>query len=200
MSSDRAVRLPGSNFASSDLPVVELKGFRLLRVHNKDFRAISFRKVASHRFSHPDAPGGLLYLGERVETCLWECFGDELLDTQSRLAGSRWQNSHLSQVRSASTFRICDLADERVRLALGVELGSLMNPDLSIPQDWGLAIQNHPSTVDGIRYLSRFNQKPSVLLFERPGMATNLNETFIGTLPDVPKADRFLLDRKIALV
>jgi hypothetical protein len=75
-----------------------------------------------------------------------------------------------------------------------------MHPELSIPQAWGLAIQTHPSAVDGIRYLSRFNHQPSLVLFDRPGSANQLSATLIGSLPDVPEADKFLLGRKIALV
>ena len=200
MSPVRPVHRPRSDFATADLPVVILDGLERWRVHSRDFPAIRFRNVTSHRFSHPNAPEGLLYLGESVETCLWECFGDEWLETQSRLSASRWRNSLLSQVRSTASLRICDLTDDQVRLALGVELGSLMNPELSIPQAWGLAIQTHPSTVDGIRYLSRFNHQPSLVLFDRPGSSIHLSETLIGTLPDVPEADQFLLERKIALV
>ena len=200
MSPVRPVHRPRSDFAAADLPVVILDGLELWRVHSRDFPAIRFRNVASHRFSHPDAPEGLLYLGESLETCLWECFGDEWLESQSRLSAGRWRNSLLSQVRSNAPLRICDLTEDKVLLALGVELGSLMHPELSIPQAWGLAIQTHPSAVDGIRYLSRFNHQPSLVLFDRPGSAIQLSETLIGSLPDVPEADKFLLGRKIALV
>jgi hypothetical protein len=123
-----------------------------------------------------------------------------LLDTQSRLASSRWHHSHLSQVRATESLRICDLSDEQVRLKAGTDLGTLMHPELSIPQAWGFAIQTHPANVDGIRFLSRFDDQPSFVLFERPGIAIRLEESLIGALPDIPEADRFLMDRKIGLV
>lgn len=200
MSAVRAVRKPRPDFNSKDLPIIEFKGLDTLRVHSKDYLAVGFRIVTNHRFSHPDAPGGFLYLGESLETCLWECFGDELLDSQDRLSASRWKFSHLSRVHSKATFRICDLTEENVRLALGVDLSALMHSDLTVPHEWGLAIQNHPSAVDGLRYLSRLNQEPSFVLFERPGIAAKLGETFIGALPDVNQATEFLVRKSIKLI
>jgi len=200
MSAVRAVRKPRKDFPSENLPVVEFKGLDAQRVHSKDYPAVGFRVVTNHRFSHPASPGGLLYLGESLETCLWESFGDELPDNQDRLSASRWKSSHLSRVQSKATFRICDLTDENVRLALGVDLSALLHPDLAIPHEWGLAIQNHPSAVDGLRYLSRLNQQPSVVLFERPGASGKLWETLIGALPDVIQATEFLVRKSIKLI
>jgi hypothetical protein len=196
----RKIRKPGPDFDAADLPIVRLHGLDLLRVHSKDYPAIGFRTVAAHRFSHPDAPGGLLYLGESVETCLLECFGTELLDHQTRLSLARWSHSRLSRVSSKAVFRICDLADEKVRLALGVDLSALMHTDLEVSQAWGLAIQKHPTNVDGLRYLSRFDAKPAVVLFDRPGLVAKLSEAPGGLLPDVPEADSFLLQYSISLV
>ena len=78
MSSARAVRRPRPGFEALDLPVVAFAALTLLRVHSRDYPAIAIRNSPVHRFSHPDAPAGLLYLGENATTCLWECFGDEL--------------------------------------------------------------------------------------------------------------------------
>lgn len=200
MPASRKIRRPPATFSATGLPAKAFAGLSLLRVHSKDHPAICFRKSVNHRFSHPDAPAGCLYLGEAIETCLWECFGDELLDGQARLSLGRWQASHLSQVSSPSPFRICDLTDEAVRLAVGVDLASLMSPDLSIPQAWGLAMQTHSANLDGLRYLSRLNAQPSIVLFERPGIAAKLSAALMGPLADVPEADQFLMQQSIGLV
>jgi len=177
-----------------------MRALNALRVHGPGRAAIGFRSEATHRFSHPDIPGGLLYLGLETETCLWERFGDELLDGQARLAKSVWTNSRLSRVRSTDSLKICDLTDDAARLRLGVDLTALMHSDLAVPQAWGLAIFRHPATVDGLRYLSRLNQQPCLVLFERPGLAARLKETLVGTLPDLDEASEFLTNHAIALV
>jgi hypothetical protein len=200
MSSTRTLRKPRQDFDTSDLPYIILKGLNALRVHDKVHPAIRFRIVAGHRFSHSESPGGLLYLGESLPTCLWECFGDELLDNQKRLSASRWAKSHTSRVHSAASFKLCDLTDEKTRLALGVDLSALMHTDLSIPQAWSLAIQNHPAQVDGLRYLSRLNNEPSLVIFERLGATSKLEETFIGTLAELDEATAFLAQHSICLV
>jgi len=135
-----------------------------------------------------------------VTTCLWEVFGDELLDSNSTLAAAGWKNRRLSRVQSKKTFKLCDLTDEKVRLKLGVDLGTLMQGDLSVTHAWGLALQTHPAAIDGFHFLSRFDQKTNVVIFNRTGQAAKFTETPIGDLPDVAEAETFLIDRKIAMV
>jgi hypothetical protein len=138
-------------------------------------------------------------LGEKLDTCLWEFFGDTLLDGGG-ISASRWQNTLLTRICSTTSLRICDLTNEKTRLALGTDLSALMSADLHVPHAWGLAIQNHPAEVNGIRYLSRFDSQPCYVLFERPWMAGQLEGTTLGSLHDSTEATRFLTDRSIALV
>lgn len=64
MSVNRPVRLPGIGFAGADLPTVSIMWSHCLRIHSDKWNAAQFRLSDRHRFSHPDAPGGLLYWGE----------------------------------------------------------------------------------------------------------------------------------------
>lgn len=199
MASVRTVRLPSPKFAAKYLPELRIDGLDAMRVHGAQYPALNFRVVPGHRFSHPRAPAGLIYLGEKLDTCLWEFFGDTLLD-ESSISASRWQNTLIARIRSDASFRICDLTDEKCRLHLGVDLSALMSADLHVPHAWGLAIQNHPVAVDGIRYLSRFDSRPCLALFERPWMAGRLEESSLGSLHESAEALRFLIDRSVSLI
>jgi hypothetical protein len=199
MSGSRPIRLPARDFSGRALPVATLRRLESLRVHSTAFPAVAFRKIEAHRFSHPDAPGGLLYLACDLETCLWECFGDSILDPGAIIARAAWENRRLSRVRSGTSLRLCDLTELATRRALGVDQSALKHTDLAVPQAWGLAIQTHPDQVDGIRYLSRFTSRPCLAIFERPGRVSDLAESALGLLPDLDEAEEFLAENFIAL-
>lgn len=200
MAESRPIRLPAADFQARPLPVKILTGFKALRVHGIPYPAVQFRLASSHRFSHPDAPGGLLYAGGDLETCLWECFGDSILDPGSRISRARWMNQRVSWIESSSSFRICDLTDTKVRSALKVNLSALKHTDLDVPQAWGLAIQTHPDEVDGLCYMSRFTGKQCTVLFERSDLALKLKSKTEGNLVDLDEGVQFLSDNEIALV
>ena len=168
-------------------------------MHSDARPAIGFRVVTTHRFSHPDAPEGLLYLGEDLETCLWECYGDEILDPGARISRNRWYHSRLSQVRSKESLSICDLADPKTRRCLSVDLTALNYPDLSVPQQWRLAIQTHPAAVDGLRFPSRFTAQPCLVLFDRDNVRSMLTSRPSDLLPACDEASNFLTENMIHL-
>lgn len=198
MAESRPVRLPPADLHRHVLPTapMDLKG---LRVHATGFPAIRFRLSANHRFSHPDAAAGLLYLGEDLETCLWECFGDAILDPGSIIAESDWNIRCASRI-VATDLKICDLTDLATRRKLGVDLSALKHPNLAIPQVWGLAIQSHPDAADGLRFLSRFTGRRCFALFERPGLIGRLKEIQLSLLSDLDEAEDFLEANSITLV
>jgi len=200
MPHSRPIRLPAADFDLTPLPLSQTKPVEAIRVHSVQFPAISFRLNPDHRFSHPDAPGGLLYMGEDLETCLWECFGDAILDKGSKITRVLWQSRMVSRITFASPPRICDLTSLSVRRTLGIDLSAMKHTELDVPQAWGLAIQNHPDKVDGLRYFSRFTGNPCVALFERPGLASQLRETPVSLLAELDTADNFLDANSIALV
>lgn len=200
MASSRPIRLPGPDFDSRPLPATKVKGIDALRVHGAAYPAVQFRQVSSHRYSHSDTGEGLIYLGFDLTTCLWECFGDAILDPGSMIPRSRWLNQRVSRITSAKELRLCDLTDLKTRTALKVDLSALKHPELEIPQAWGLAILRHPEQVDGLCYPSRFTAGRCVVLFERAGAAAGLKSRALGDLPDLDEAGRFLDENKIALV
>jgi hypothetical protein len=199
MSVNRPIRLPEIAFAEADLPAVPLQPRNLLRIHSGKRDGAEFRLSENHRFSHPDAPGGLLYLGENFETCAWERFGDIVLEG-SGIGLSVWNGCRLSRIGFLQPLDICDLTELATRRALGVDLSALEHTNLDIPQAWGLAVQTHPSQPDGLRYLSRFTDKPCIALFDRPGISAKLSTEPLALLPDLDEAGAFLETHRIALV
>ena len=81
-----------------------------------------------------------------------------------------------------------------------VDKASLLAADITVPQDWGLAIQQHPAAFEAIKYSSRFIDQPCLALFDRGGMAARLQATLLGSLIDLDEAVDWLDERKVALV
>jgi hypothetical protein len=200
MSVSRPIRLPTADFDQKPLPLVSLNGLEVLRVHGMKYPAIQFRLNETHRFSHLAAPGGLLYSGEDLETCLWECFGEEILNPVAMISRAIWDSRKLSKIISRASFKICDLTQLSTRRFLGLDLSALKHTELDVPQAWGLAIQNHPDAADGLRYLSRFTGRPCLVLFERPGISAKLKEIPLALLPNLDETEKFLEANSIVIV
>jgi len=81
-----------------------------------------------------------------------------------------------------------------------VDLASLTSYDLSIPQAWGLAIQRHPANFEGIKFKSRFTNRPCLALFERYNIKSSLSEKLVGSLSEIEPALAWLDKFKIQLV
>lgn len=200
MSESRPIRLPARDFAKKPLPVKTVTEFKGLRLHGATRPAVQFRKVPSHRFSHPDASSGLLYLGDDLETCLWEAFGDVILNPGSAISLSVWMTRQVSQIHTTAKLRLCDLTDLKTRTSLKVDLSALKHTELNIPQAWGLAIMNHPDAVDGFHYASRFTGKRCTVLFGDTRISSLLKSKPVGALTDMDGSGIFLEENEIALV
>ena len=199
MSVSRPIRRPLPDFTKSDLPVTAYPASKLWRLHEKGLGAIHFSLNPEHRFSHADCPCKILYLGEALTTCIWERFGDDILNEGSRVSIKLWTTRRISQV-DVPDLKLCDLTDETTASRAKVDLSALTSTDLSVPQDWGLSIQQHPTQFDGLRYFSRFDKKPCIALFEREGIAAKLSQITLGDLPASSEGDGFLTQHQIALI
>lgn len=96
--------------------------------------------------------------------------------------------------------KVCAVSQEPTRDAMGVDKASLLAADLSFPQAWGLAVQQHRAAFEAIKYSSRFIDLPCLALFDRGGMAAQLQETLLGPLNSLDAAVDWLDERKAALV
>jgi hypothetical protein len=195
----RVLLRPGADFSQRVIPVTRQPHCVWFRVHASSAPAIQFGKSPQHRFSHPDCPFALLYVGATIHTALWEVFGDDVFQRKRAISSARWNGRSLSQI-VAPELRVCAVSLERTRSALGVDKASLMAAELSVPQAWGLAVQQHPAGVEAIKYTSRFLDQPCLALFDRGGLQSRLRAKALGPLSDLDAAADWLEEQNAALV
>lgn len=195
----RPLYTPGPDFDQRPIPGTRQPRRTWFRVHRSGVPAVCFGIHAHHRFSHPDCPFPLLYLGASISTCLLEYFGDEVLAGQRVIAASKWNGCSLSRIE-VPALRVCALSHEPTRAAMGMDKASLLATDFGVPQAWGLAVQRHQAAFEALKYSSRFIDQPCLALFERGGMAAQLRETLLGPLNSLDAAVDWLEDHAAALV
>ena len=195
----RALRTPATDFAQRALPVSRQPQRAWFRVHPVGASAVPFGVRSHHRFSHPDSPHGLLYLGSSLSTCLWEVFGDDVFNGQRVISAAKWTGCGASRI-TVPELRVCAVTSERMREAMGVDKASLLAADLRISQAWGLAVQQHPAGFEALKFSSRFLDQPCLALFDRGGLPARLRVRALGALSDLEAAVDWLDERKVALV
>jgi hypothetical protein len=114
------------------------------------------------------------------------------------VAFSLWQAHSITALRIPA-IHICDLTNSKTLSALRADISALMHYDLSIPQQWGLAIQRHPANFQGIKFKSRFNGKICLALFARDNIEKKPKETSSETLLDSDQAADWLHGHKVRL-
>jgi hypothetical protein len=175
--------LPPPNLAQIKIPRSRLPARHWFRVHQTQLAAICFSLNPTHRYSHKDCAWPILYMGEDAETCLFERFGDMAYDHERAVPVSLWRAHSLSVV-SAPEVMVCDLTNPRTLSALMVDLAALMHPKIEAPQEWGLALQRHPANFQGLKFLSRFNGKACLALFQRDGLENRVTEKRVNGLSE----------------
>jgi len=190
---------PGPDFDQRLIPVTRQPQRIWFRVHKSGSRAVWFGKLPHHRFSHPNSPFPLLYVGATIQTCLWEYFGDDVFQGKRAISAGKWQGCCLSQI-VVPELKVCAVGQERTRDAMNVDKASLLAAHLSVPQAWGLAIQRHPVGFEAIKYSSRFVDQPCLALFDRGGLQAKLRAKSLGVLTNLDAAVDWLDQRKAALV
>ncbi len=195
----RAHQRPGADFDQWVIPVTRQPRRIWFRAHKTGSPAISFGKLAHHRFSHPNCPLPLLYVGANIQTCLWECFGDDVFQGKRAISAGKWRGTCLSQI-VVPELKVCAISQARTRDTMSVDKASLLAADLNIPQAWGLALQEHPAGFEAIKYSSRFLDQPCLAVFDRGGLQAKLRATPLGALTSLDAAVDWLEERKAALV
>jgi hypothetical protein len=122
-----------------------------------------------------------------------------MFDGGRTLRKAVWDNCVISGIEVPS-LHLCDLSTKSTRSALTVDLSALMDRDITIPQEWGLAIQNHPSEVPAIKFRSRFTDAACLAIFERGPVPTQLKEKLIGPVSSFEPAIKWLDKNKVSLV
>ncbi len=192
----RPIHLPKRGFRNRPVPLTKLPTSQWVRLHLSAYDPVFFSLNPTHRFSHPESPRKILYAAADEETALTEVFGDHVF-LQSCIANARWEGSAFSRIE-VPEIEVCDLANPEIRTALQVDLAALFQPDLKIPQAWGLAIQTHPAGPAGIRYQSRFSGVRCLALFE--GVPVTKLDPEPKPVAESHEAKRWLEEREVALV
>src|SRR5205823_5326345 len=117
---------------------VKLSARDWFRVHLSAHGPVHFSLQEIHRYSHPDCPASLLYLGSDVATCLFERFGDLIYDQQTAIPLSLWRAHSISAIQ-VPAIHVCDLTHGQTLSSLRVDLTALMHNELEVAQAWGLA-------------------------------------------------------------
>lgn len=195
----RTLVQPGPDFSAKSVPVTRQRARTWFRVHRSAVPALDFGIQAFHRFSHARCPYPLLYVGPNVRTCLWEVFGDDVFQGDRIIAASKWAGRCVSRI-TVPELNVCAVSTEKTRDAMGVDKSSLLDDDLSIPQEWGLAVQQHPAGFQAIKYTSRFVDQPCLALFDRGGLKAKLKVKLLGDLENLDESVDWLHERKAALV
>jgi hypothetical protein len=167
---DRPVHLPRKDFDSLALAAAFIPRQEWVRIFSKGREPVCFRKEPGSRFTPPHGSDGVLYAADLARTAFLECFGDELYSAKRRLSRSRWQSKAIVRLQ-APALRLCDMLDEAVIAAMGLDKGAIYSTDLSIPQAWAKAVMEHPANFEGILYSSRFGCGKCIAAFERVGEA-----------------------------
>ena len=190
---------PGAGFPQQTIPITRQPLRNWFRVHRTGGSAVHFGISPHHRFSHANCPYPFLYAGVNLSVCLWEYFGDDIFNGHHAISAGKWNGCSLSRIK-VPQMKACAASLETTRNAMGVDKASLLAADITVPQDWGLAIQQHPAAFEAIKYSSRFIDQPCLALFDRGGIAARLQETLLGELNDLDEAVDWLDDHKVALV
>ena len=195
----RTARHPPSDLASHPLPRTRQIARQWFRVHPTAYDPVYFCLVPTHRYSHPKCKSNILYVGIDIQTCLWEIFGDMTFDNAHALPRTHWDSCSCSII-DVPPLHLCDLSNATTRGTVSVDLPSLMNDEVTLPQEWGLAIQEHPDQVPAIKFKSRFTGKACLAIFERGSIPAQLKETSSRPLQSYDPARKWLARNRISLV
>lgn len=195
----RALLRPAPDFGQRQIPVTRQPARAWFRLHRSNASALEFGCFPFHRFSHSRCPYPILYLGPNIQTCIWEVFGSDVFEGNRVIAASKWGERSVSRI-TVPEVKVCAVSLEKTREVMGVDKSSLLAVDLTVPQDWGLAVQEHPASFQALKYTSRFVDQPCLALFDRDGLPARLKVSLLGTLEELDPAIDWLHERKAALV
>jgi hypothetical protein len=138
------------------------------------------------------------YLGASRQTAIAEVWSDRFWQfrdsgTAGPYAIARSIAGGLSfmELPTLPTLKLCDFTHADVRMAIGIDAGTLYSTDLQLPQTWAERVAQHPAHFDGIIYRSRLTDELCTVLWVRPGGRTLDKETTFdvtGPFYDSPDA------------
>ena len=94
---------------------------------------------------------------------------------------------------------VCDLTKPETLTALRAGLTAPLSEKLDVPQQWGLAIQKHPSNFQGIKYKSRLNDRAGLAVFQQDGIEKSMPGSLLGALCALEEAADWLDKHQVRL-
>ena len=128
---------------------------------------------APNRFDAPADDYGVLYASLSFPACLAETLiRDRYVAAAAPLVleESRLRMRCLSLLApERGVLRVADLTEPLFGMGFSTQV--LAAPDCAAPRLWSRAVHDHPVRVDGIYFVSRFANEPSLALFDRTRLA-----------------------------
>ncbi len=167
---------PPRGFDRTDLVLVDVDPAELLRLALRTkVSQVGFRASAKYRFDAPAGEFGVLYAAFDLATAFAETVlrtvpqeipaGEEPLLTFEELA--RRRVVQFRSVPGRRSLRLVKLYDEGLAAAK-VDNRIATDDEYATTRLWARAFHDHPETVDGVAYLSRFmGARRSIVLFDR---------------------------------
>ncbi|WP_434715718.1 RES family NAD+ phosphorylase [Paraburkholderia sp. A3RO-2L] len=192
------LRAPQKDFAQAILKTKTIDPASLVRISRRSTSEPHFGRSGGNRFDDPRKAKkyGTSYFGFNLHCA----FAETVLHNESaqKNGGFRLATSELE--RYVLTFEGAKL---NVAILHGIELknlggdGSLSTvTPYTVPQQWSLAVHNHPQHVDGFVYVSRhLNTAEALVVFERAKDKLTLRDA--TALRDYPGAAGVLIDFRI---
>jgi hypothetical protein len=189
------------HFRRVPVRIFDLATRPLLRIHRSRYSPLFFNRRSlspiAYRFDAPSDEYGVLYASPEFDVCMAETLVRDAFQT-----GPLVLDEFEIADRSISTLGVAGRTD----LTL-VDLTAPLFPiggssaisavsDYFAPNRWSKAFYDHPEEYDGLYFLSRFSNMPSVALFDR--VEATLGETM--RLSADPRLPAFLDRYQIALV
>lgn len=176
--------LPPEDLAHRDMPVrpLDLAVVQLWRIHRSIYDPIHYNRRSKggtpYRFDAPNDEFGVLYASPSFAGCMAEAV------VRDRFQGQQLplvlDEEELTQ-RSISDLgtplgRPLQLADlTQPHFHLGMDNRVLTTTDYRAPNLWSRAIHDAFPQVDGIYFISRFGNEPSVAIFDRAPIVARSN-------------------------
>jgi hypothetical protein len=145
---------PPPDLASRSLPLREVGG-DWYRIGQARFSPLHYSQDSGWRFSSADQPG-VLYVGDRPETCFWEVFWDDLVarkPAERRLDAAKVSARRIWTLTLPRPLRVVDLTVAATLRAIGAHAGTFLGP-YELCQRWCAVLRAHPAAPDGLRYAS----------------------------------------------
>jgi len=161
---------------------------------------IHWSRAGKSRFDSPEAPLGVFYLGQDLETAVLEVFGSRWLDLRI-LQISALVRFNVFVFALKTAYRCVNLTGGGLSLA-GSDANLCASLDYPVTQRWAAAFMRHPQNPQGLAYHSRLNPKKTCYalfgssesdhdfqltnqssLLETPGTKTILNRYRVALIP-----------------